>query len=625
MKLVDIIWKEISVVKSQKIALLLIFLYPFLAIFLLGSSFTGVDISSMGNVNIGVINNLPYDINLFEAMGSQSNLRLTEFDDVNSMTAALKRKEVTVGLKLASPGENQRINVDMHYDNSNLLASGIFIDFAKIMLQRMTVEKTRTKLAEIISAVQGLGSNLEGELSRISEFKENLVEAEESINSLEAKLNQLDIGEIESALAGQQQSISTFEQKNAQFLQELQTFKTSFQQMKSEITTLNNSLSNYETQLGAVMVQLDASITQTDSLIAALQAEHAMAVEPEKTVLAGRIASLQGIRSDLVDSKQLMTNLQTVLLELSDEQSTLNTTINRANTLFGTLEVESGNITGALASSSSTIDGMNSKLGVFKSALDEVRLLISDSRQSKTDIENKLTASENLLSSFSEQMVAFSELDPSVLAQPVRFYERKLFKVNPFGILVANIAAIVLILTCILLTSIIVILERMENVSLRMKLSPTNKATFLLGKIIGQLAIAGVEAVIIFAVAVIAFGVDLSGNFLNLFGGTLLIALSFICIGLIIANITRTQATAMLTSLLLIVPMLFLSGVILPLEFMEPMMQIVSSFMPLTIANQIFVGTIIKGFGFVELYKEIATIVIIIVAVILFVMLKDEI
>lgn len=41
MRLLDIIIKEISVVKSQKIAMLLIVLYPLLAVGLLGFGLTG--------------------------------------------------------------------------------------------------------------------------------------------------------------------------------------------------------------------------------------------------------------------------------------------------------------------------------------------------------------------------------------------------------------------------------------------------------------------------------------------------------------------------------------------------------------------------------------------------------
>jgi ABC-type multidrug transport system permease subunit len=624
MKLIDIIWKEISVVKSQKIALLLILLYPFLAIFLLGSSFTGIDVNKLGNINVGVVNNLPYDLNLQDAIGGQQNLSLFDFEDVNSMVSGIKRKDVIVGLKLTAPSENARINVDMYYDNSNLLASGIFIDFAKIMLQRMTVEKTRTKLAEIITAVQGLGGNLEGELARISEFKENLAQADDSINSLEAKLVQLDFDEIEDALVGQRQNIDDFENKNQEFKGELQNFKTSFQEMKGELSSLNASLSNYKTEAALVASQLDSSISQTDSLINALAVERDAAVEPEKTILAQRIQTLQGVRTNMAEGRELISNMQMAINALSDEQSTLNTTVSRADALLLTLDAESQNITTALSGSAGTIEGMNSKLVVFKSAIDEVQTLIDDSRQSKTAIEAKLLASENLLSSFSEQMVAFSDLDPSVLAQPVRFYERKLFKVNPFGILVANVAAIVLILTSVLLTSIIVILERTEKVSLRMKLSPTSKLTFLFGKIIGQLAIAGVEAVIIFGVAMFVFGIDLSANFLTLVLMTMLIALAFISLGLIIANLTKTQATAMLTSLLIIVPMLFMSGAMLPLEFMDSGMQLISSLMPLTIANNIFIGVIIKGLSIFELYKEIAVLAMLIILVVLFVMLKEE-
>ncbi len=175
-----------------------------------------------------------------------------------------------------------------------------------------------------------------------------------------------------------------------------------------------------------------------------------------------------------------------------------------------------------------------------------------------------------------------------------------------------------------LLTSIIVILERTQNVSLRFTLSPTSKFVLFLGKIIGQLLIALIEALIIFAVAYFAFGIDIVPILPELLIATIVIAISFISLGLIIASFMKSQSTAILTSLLIVVPMLFLGGIILPLEFMDPLMQQISFFLPLTAANNILIGLIMKRFDFTFMIPELLILTLISVIVFAIIMLKKE-
>ncbi len=612
MKLIDIIWKEISVVKSQRIALLLIVLYPFLAIGLLGSSFSGISIAQMSNINIGLINELPFDSNIINEFAVGNNVNLTEFDDVNQLRSAIKTKDVIVGLKLSAPSENSQIRVDLFYDNSNLMASGIFLEYAKVTMQRMTIEQTKTKLSEIFNTMVSLGNNLEGEITQVNEFQRKLEEAEIDLDSLEAKLNQFDFEEIEDALDGQQNSIDSFETKNAEFLHELDAFENSFDEMKQELEQFNNEFSVYKEDLDFSSTQLETMITNLDAMIADT------AIDPAIK------AQLETQRAGLVTMKGKIDGIRNGLDQISNDQSELNTKLNEADALFIRLRAESQTISSTLSNSSATIQTMNDDLIVFKESIDEVKDLIAEARISKADIEEKLSASSALLSSFSGQIIEFSNLDPKVLAQPVVFYEQRVFNVDPFGILVSNATSIVLILTCLLLTSIIVILEKSENVSLRMRLSPTTKPMLLFGKIIGQLLIALVEATIIFGVAMFGFGINIIPFILELYLATILISLAFISLGLIIASFTKNQSTAILTSLLIVVPMLFLGGIILPLEFMEPTMQMISSFLPLTVANNILVGLIIKGMSLLELIKEIAILTFLILFILVIVMLKEE-
>jgi len=346
--------------------------------------------------------------------------------------------------------------------------------------------------------------------------------------------------------------------------------------------------------------------------------------------------SLISQKEDLENSKAKVDSLITAIDSVSDESSSLNSKLNKADELFVKLENESNQVSSALNNSNSSIETMNQKLIVFKDAVEEVRNLLVDARKSKVEIEAKLNSSSELMSSFSTQLIDFSKIDPDVVAQPIKIYEKRLFhpKFLPFALLpmdpliiggiVANAVSIVLILTCILLTSIIMILERKEKVSLRFELSPSSKSVLIFGKIIGQLAIALVEAFIIYLMAIFVFGLDLISIFPQVLLATILLSTAFICLGLLISSFTKTQSTTILLSLLAIVPMLFLSGIIIPLDLMAPSMQMVSSLLPLTAANNLIIGLIVKGLPIFELMNEILVLFLMIIIGLLAVFMKKE-
>ncbi len=625
MRLFDIIWKEISVIKSQRIALLLILLYPLLAIFLLGMGMSGVNLNAM-TINVGVVDNLPADMNLMGKLSEQNqNLHVIKFSDSNELFSSLKRKEIMVGLVANSNGKLPII-LDLYYDNSNLAAGGSFRSFAVSNIGLIELNIVKKNFELILDIIFDLKSNLGSQLSQIDEFKTKLNESGKELDNLEAKLNAFDINKIESTLNTQETNIDDFDKKNQDFLKELASFKTSFSKVKQELNELKNSFEKYNLQLIELSNQLDLLISNVDEIILTYG-----------SVLGEEgVAKLQSQKNDLTEFKDSIDSLRILMDELSNDQSNLNKTLADADALFVRLENESKNVSNILKDSSNSISGMNSDLVVFKDSLDEVRQLIVSSKKSKIEIESKLNSSGNLLSSLVDEMDNLDSLDKTVLSDPIKINEKRLFSpksliaalspIDPLliGGVVANAISIVLIMTCLLLTSIIVILERNENVALRFMLSPTNKLTLITGKIIGQLVIAMSEATIIFIIAIVVFGSDLLTRFVEIYFATVIIALAFICLGLIVSSFTKTQSTAILLSLLAIIPMLFLSGIIVPLDLMSQIMQWISVVLPLTAANNLLIGIIVKDLALVDNLVELGVLLTIILIGVLIALLKEN-
>ncbi len=639
MKLLDIVWKEISLIKAQKIALALIFIYPFLVVGLLGSAFTGIDVSKAAQAKVGFVNNLDFNSEIINNFSQSKDLSIFEYDDVNSLRLDLANKKVIAGVVLSGASQYRQLRADFLYDNSNLLSSRFFMEIAKAVMQKMTIQLAQKQLGEVWTTITSFGTNLKSEINNVEDFKRQLASAEASLNKLDNDLKQFDFTEIESILSSQKTAVSGYNSKIDSFKQSIAKFKTSFNSARSQYNSFRSKVNEYESRLNILLAGVDSSVSSLDQVRELLlSTQQALPEGQQKQAITDSLAKLDALRAELVSEKQFLDELVILFAEIKNDQSEINRAFTDADSVFAQLDSETQNLESAVSSSNSAVNTMDSKLQVFKESIDEIKNLISEARTSKVEIESKLNASSALLSTFSTQIVEFSNIDSSVLAQPVGFYEVKLFSVDPFGILVSNALVVVLVLTCMLLTSIIVILERTENVALRLELSPTNKAMLLVGKIIGQLVIALIEAGIIFIVAFakiplpfpilgitnLGFGLASSVNLFELFLAVVLVSLTFICLGLIIASFAKNQSTAILTSLLLIVPMLFLSGVVLPIEFMEPYMQLISGLLPMTIANNLLIGLIIKGLSLPQLWFESALLAGYCLVILLIVFFKKE-
>ncbi len=136
---------------------------------------------------------------------------------------------------------------------------------------------------------------------------------------------------------------------------------------------------------------------------------------------------------------------------------------------------------------------------------------------------------------------------------------------------------------------------RDQGVLRRLSATPLPRWTVLASQIAMRLTIALAQTVIIVGFGVIAFRVPFLGNPLLLLGMVILGALTFIALGYMVAAFSKNQETASGISSLVNFPMMFLSGLFFPVEFVPQFLQPVIAIMPLTYLvdaiRQIMIGT----------------------------------
>jgi len=128
-------------------------------------------------------------------------------------------------------------------------------------------------------------------------------------------------------------------------------------------------------------------------------------------------------------------------------------------------------------------------------------------------------------------------------------------------------------------------------------MSPISRISIILGKTISHSLRNLFQGAVTIIVAVLLFGITIRGNpFLIVF--ILIIGtVSFLGFGIVATAVTKEQESAQLVLGLLQFPMLFLSGVLFPIEQMPSFLQAVSKVLPLTYAVEALRKVMILGAG----------------------------
>jgi ABC-2 type transport system permease protein len=170
---------------------------------------------------------------------------------------------------------------------------------------------------------------------------------------------------------------------------------------------------------------------------------------------------------------------------------------------------------------------------------------------------------------------------------------------------VPSLIAVMLFIFSLLLTSIGIVKEKEIGTIEQVMVTPIRGIEFILGKTIPYMITGYISMTIMLLAAMIVFGVHVKGSFLLLY----LLAGIYLCgnmgIALIISASASTQQQAMLTSFLVMMPCVMLSGFMFPIHNMPESVQYATFLNPMRWFLQVLRGIVMKGVGIEILWPEI--------------------
>ena len=171
--------------------------------------------------------------------------------------------------------------------------------------------------------------------------------------------------------------------------------------------------------------------------------------------------------------------------------------------------------------------------------------------------------------------------------------------------MVPSVLGLLLMVLTMILTSLAIVKEKELGTLEQLVVTPIRSHQLILGKIAPFLIIGLIDVVLVVGVARLFFGLELKGDFWLLFLLNIIFLMTTLGLGLFVSTMAHTQQQAMMTSIFFIMlPMMFFSGFVFPIENMPRIIQGVSYLMPLRYFFVIVRGLFLKGVGLDVLWPQ---------------------
>ena len=172
---------------------------------------------------------------------------------------------------------------------------------------------------------------------------------------------------------------------------------------------------------------------------------------------------------------------------------------------------------------------------------------------------------------------------------------------------VPAIMGMLLMLICAMMTSISIVREKEKGTMEVLLVSPVRPLLVIIAKAIPYLVLAFGILITILLMAHFVLGVPLAGSVLWILAVSVLYILLALSLGLLISNIAQTQLVALLLSaMVLLMPVIMLSGMVFPVESMPKILQWVAAVVPPRYYIDAMRKLMIMGVGIGEVLKEVA-------------------
>lgn len=172
---------------------------------------------------------------------------------------------------------------------------------------------------------------------------------------------------------------------------------------------------------------------------------------------------------------------------------------------------------------------------------------------------------------------------------------------------VPGIMGLIFILICAIMTSVSIVREKETGTMEVLLVSPVRPIRIVFAKMIPYFVLSCLNLTSILLLARFVLGVPMSGGIVGIVGLSLLYIVLALALGLFISTVARTQVAALLVSaMLMLMPMIMLSGMVFPIGNMPAPLRWLSCIVPARWYIAAIRRLMIEGLPFTAVLREFA-------------------
>lgn len=170
---------------------------------------------------------------------------------------------------------------------------------------------------------------------------------------------------------------------------------------------------------------------------------------------------------------------------------------------------------------------------------------------------------------------------------------------------VPGVITLIMILICALMTSVTITREKEFGTMEVLLVSPLKPIQIILGKVMPYFILSFIDVIVILLLSWLVFDLPVKGSLVLLLAESMLYILMSLSLGILISTKSDTMQQAIFISLVgMMLPTILLSGFIFPIENMPDVYGWISTLLPPRYFIVIIKNIMIKGTGFMYVWKE---------------------
>jgi len=597
----SVIKKDLVVYTRHRKTLLLIFLAPILIMVLIGSVFSGSTETGLRDVKLGVGGGSGSEI--IQELNASNMFEIVEVNttDPAVIEDGVKKGKYNAGIFIP---ENQTEPIRLYLDNSRVqiapVISTVFLTTTEKLSYGLTLGFI-TKLWENLAIME---SGLEPLKNGVLKINSSVKYLNKDTQDVLASLNEMNVTRLNNSLIVMKTTLTQMSIDLNRTTEEIAITQNELQELDTNVSSINSDAMVLRDELKIVVDNINSTDSALSGIETSLQASYAATCTDPATAqcisLAGSIKQVKDTRLLLAEKTGRITTLYNSLDNVVRRSSQLHDTLNQTDMRLQNMQKSISNYTLEI----SKIHGNITDLETAVSALENVKTRTVDVSAQMDKLSNDMAnSSQGLVSDIEKTKNILSEVikkSPTAVAAPVKLEREMVFKKSSYlDFLMPGIISIVLMFISFLLASITIVQERAKKTLIRTLLTPLSLEQFIIAKTSALILIALMQGIILVIVAFVFYGVVVpSSQWGMLFLIILVYSAAFIGIGMALATYSESENTAMLSSLVLGIPMLFLSGIFFPFETMPELMVRLGNALPITMGIKALDSVLIYNEGF---------------------------